>query len=248
MMYRLRYLQHDLELSEGQFTIGRSAACQLSLDDPLISRTHARLRVTADGVLLEDLGSRNGVLVNGERLHEPRILAHGDHITIGNQQLQLVHASLTTDTAAQRPATHNTHSFGVIANLAEKALALGRIEEAERLLNPQLQQLLSDLQGGNPASAAALTRASQSAVKLASATGKGLWIDYIVRLYAQAEQPIPAELIDELYSVLRRVNQIDLRGLREYLDVLRSRASEWSPAERFLVSRIEGLERLALAT
>ena len=34
MRFRLRYLHHDLELIEGQFAVGRSAGCQLSLDDP----------------------------------------------------------------------------------------------------------------------------------------------------------------------------------------------------------------------
>ena len=49
MRFRLRYLQHDLELSEGQFAVGRNASCQLSLDDPLVSRRHALLSVARDG-------------------------------------------------------------------------------------------------------------------------------------------------------------------------------------------------------
>ena len=48
MRFRLRYLHHDLELSEGQFVVGRSAGCQLSLDDPLVSRRHALLIVGKD--------------------------------------------------------------------------------------------------------------------------------------------------------------------------------------------------------
>ena len=50
MRFRLRYLHHDLELSEGQFAVGRSAGCQLSLDDPLVSRRHALLVVSHEGV------------------------------------------------------------------------------------------------------------------------------------------------------------------------------------------------------
>ena len=41
MRFRLRYLQHDLELNEGTFAVGRNVSCQLSLDDPLVSRRHA---------------------------------------------------------------------------------------------------------------------------------------------------------------------------------------------------------------
>ena len=92
MRFRLRYLQHDLELSEGQFAVGRNASCQLSLDDPLVSRRHAILYVSRDGVLVEDLGSRNGVLVNGQRIEGRVELRAGDKILIGGQELTLLHA------------------------------------------------------------------------------------------------------------------------------------------------------------
>jgi len=85
MRWRLRYLQHDLELSEGQFAVGRNATCQLSLDDPLVSRRHALLTVTNDGVTIEDLTSRNGVLVNGKRIDGRVDLQVGDRIMIGAQ-------------------------------------------------------------------------------------------------------------------------------------------------------------------
>jgi pSer/pThr/pTyr-binding forkhead associated (FHA) protein len=248
MIYRLRYQQHDFELSEGHFTIGRSTNCQLSLDDPLVSRLHARLSVTPEGVLVEDLGSRNGVRVNGDKLDQPRLLEHGDKVAIGNQEMVLLlRREATADTIVQAPPTQRLHSFGLIATLADKALALGRGEEAERLLSAQLQQVQHDLGAGHAAPTDVLEKAAQYAAKLAGATGKGVWVDYIVRIYTETRQPLPASIIDELYSVLRKVKQPDLRALRGYLEALRERSKEFSPAERFLVSRIEGLERLAAA-
>ena len=62
MRFRLRYLQHDLELNEGTFAVGRNASCQLSLDDPLVSRRHALFEVQNGQVSVEDLNSRNGVI------------------------------------------------------------------------------------------------------------------------------------------------------------------------------------------
>ena len=38
MPFRLRYMAHDLELPIGEFVVGRSTECQLSLDDPLVAR------------------------------------------------------------------------------------------------------------------------------------------------------------------------------------------------------------------
>src|SRR5262249_26446957 len=89
MPFRLRYLAHDLELPIAEFVVGRSPDCQLSLDDPLVSRRHAILRVRKDGVTVQDLGSRNGVLVNGSKIAGERELAGGDKVSIGSQEMVL---------------------------------------------------------------------------------------------------------------------------------------------------------------
>src|SRR3974377_1091088 len=109
MRFRLRYLQHDLELSEGEFVLGRSAECQLSLDDPLVSRRHALLLVASDGVTIWDLRSRNGVTVNGRPIVGRMTLSSGNKIGIGSQELTLLLASekaerelLSTTQAGQR--------------------------------------------------------------------------------------------------------------------------------------------------
>lgn len=49
-------------------TVGRAAECALHLDESGISRTHARLLPTEEGVQIEDLGSTNGTFVNGKRV------------------------------------------------------------------------------------------------------------------------------------------------------------------------------------
>ena len=78
MRFRLRYLQHDLELNEGTFAVGRNASCQLSLDDPLVSRRHAIFELQGGAVTIEDLNSRNGVIVNGHRIDAKVNLNVGD--------------------------------------------------------------------------------------------------------------------------------------------------------------------------
>src|SRR5271170_8030102 len=100
MPYRLRYLAHDLELPVGEFVVGRSTDCQLSLDDPLVSRRHAVLRVRRDGVSVADFGSRNGVLVNGVKISGERELAPGDKVSIGSQEMVLQAAAEANPLAA----------------------------------------------------------------------------------------------------------------------------------------------------
>ena len=57
------------------------------LADPSVSGRHARLAVTAEGARVEDLGSKNGTRVGGERV-EARLLAHGDELRLGNAVLR----------------------------------------------------------------------------------------------------------------------------------------------------------------
>jgi hypothetical protein len=56
---------------------------------------------------------------------------------------------------------------------------------------------------------------------------------------------VPAPVIDELYNALRRVASIDIVRLRDYLEALKVDVSSYGPGERFLIQRLEGLERLA---
>jgi hypothetical protein len=53
----------------------------------------------------------------------------------------------------------------------------------------------------------------------------------------------PASLVDEICAVARKVRQPNLDELRRYITVLRSESGELGPSERFLLSRLEGLER-----
>lgn len=304
MAVRLRYLSHELEVPLGQFVIGRSADCQLALDDPLVSRRHALLTVRLDHVTVEDLGSRNGVSVNGVKIDGPRQLAHGDHITIGGQEMVLEGASEDSSTAVPESiafgvprsvarttkitnqgesfetredfwsdytspgvASQNPNSSGapsgfgasntpptqpdrhvnalsLIGSVADKALAMGRAEEAERILSRSLSDVMNKAREGQMPPLDLASTAAIYAAKLASATGKGSFIDYIFELYTRLGQIVPGTVVDELYSAVRKVKTLDMGILRAYNESLRSRAATFGPSERFVQQRLEGLERL----
>jgi DNA-binding NtrC family response regulator len=64
----------SLHLAVGEYLVGSSSEAEISLDLPGISRSHARLRVLADGgVVVTDLGSRNGTFAGGRRIHETAV-------------------------------------------------------------------------------------------------------------------------------------------------------------------------------
>lgn len=67
--------------------IGRIDTNHIVLEDAALSRIHARLWLTDDGVEVEDLGSRVGTIVNGLRIEGRRVLADGDEIVLGETAL-----------------------------------------------------------------------------------------------------------------------------------------------------------------
>jgi hypothetical protein len=73
-------------LSGNRVTIGRSRDCDVTLDDANVSRRHAELRNEGGSWVVADLGSTNGVKVNGHRVSQ-QPLQPGDEITLGLERL-----------------------------------------------------------------------------------------------------------------------------------------------------------------
>ncbi|MEP7124372.1 MAG: FHA domain-containing protein [Byssovorax sp.] len=296
MAFRLRYLAHDLELAVGEFVIGRSTECQLSLDDPLVSRRHAVIKITRDTVTVQDLGSRNGVLVNAVKIEGERAVVAGDKISIGSQEMLLLSAEehphlprLNDDvyrratqtlgaayvvdlrnamdansnailgpaaaavaaSAGERisdpptaEASRSRQSFQLLGGVADKALAMGRADDAERILQALLLDVITRVREGQVIEPSMAEAAAKYAARLGGATTRGSWVDYVFELYKRLKKPIPAPVVDELYTVVRKAKSIDLQMVRGYLTELRTAAPTHGPAEQFLMKRIEGLERL----
>jgi hypothetical protein len=266
---------HRFELATGTLLIGRGSGCQLVLEDALVSRKHARVEVRPDSATLHDLGSVNGVYVNGDRMGPTHELKDGDRIMIGQQEilvfansrpasLESATARLTADTLVgfdissmtqpprEEESTHQGDALELLGGVVDKVLVLGRGEEAERIIGTYLRNFLGMAQRAQASGAPGISneladRAASYAVKIAAATKKGEWVNYAFELFTAQSRPLPAAVVDQLYTVLRNVSGVDLKGLRDYITVLRSISPRLGPADRFVAQRIEGLERLASA-
>ena len=76
---------------DGPVEVGRSPTAGMPLvDDGLVSARHALLTPRDDGVLVEDLGSRNGTYLNGARVEGSAIARPGDVVTVGRTRIELV--------------------------------------------------------------------------------------------------------------------------------------------------------------
>lgn len=108
--FRLRFLLQEIDLPQGDTLIGRSTSCQVTLDDPLVSREHAKIRIAGQGASIEDLGSRNGVKVKGQLITGSTSLTSGDRIRIGTQELVFLGLPVSAEPASNI-ATRRTGSM-----------------------------------------------------------------------------------------------------------------------------------------
>jgi hypothetical protein len=84
---RLRVDGHVTPVGPQGATLGRSREADVLLDDPNVSRKHAEVRPSGASWTVRDLGSTNGVKVNGRRIQGPQSLKTGDTITIGTSRI-----------------------------------------------------------------------------------------------------------------------------------------------------------------
>ena len=91
----------EFDLLPGELTVGRSPTCQIAIDSVSVSRAHARVDVSAAGILVHDLQSTNGTFVNGTHVTEPVPLRDGDAVRFG-EIVAHVKARRATPSAADK--------------------------------------------------------------------------------------------------------------------------------------------------
>lgn len=68
----------------GPVVVGRSPSSDIVVDEPFVSATHARFTLQGPALVLEDLGSTNGTMVNGHLIDQPVTLRDGDEVQAGD--------------------------------------------------------------------------------------------------------------------------------------------------------------------
>lgn len=104
-----------------QFVIGRAKGCQLRPQSDAISRQHCAICVTKEGVTIRDLGSRNGTIVNGEKIEGTFTLSHGDDLRVGPLFLTVDLQTKSTTTPPANTETLAASSDETIATTPAKS-------------------------------------------------------------------------------------------------------------------------------
>lgn len=289
--FKLRYANTELELPPGEFVIGRSSQCHLTIDDALVSRRHARIVLDKGSLVIEDLGSRNGYRINGVETRERTTLRHLDRVRIGNQDLVVVDESAESArpkgasvcricgaavssgdrqcgvcgavVAAQGRQEHATvelqlpaefrrggsdaprqpSAFALVGSIASKALAMGRIEEAERMIGQLLEDVGQRLAQSDAPDAALLKESLDFALKLAEGPNGAKWITWILGIHTRLKRLPDGELVDALHELVRRVRYTDVRAVARLIEVVGANP-RLTAGERFVVKRLETLQRV----
>ena len=123
----------ELDIDRQPFTIGRSSKCDLTLEDNRASGSHAEVRVRDGRLLIQDLGSKNGIGVGDRRIRKA-ILAHGMSVSIGSHLLRF-----EVD-PAYRPARDSSVAVTLEEGAGQEAGTLSvdvaSLESAERWQQP----------------------------------------------------------------------------------------------------------------
>lgn len=252
--FRLKFLLQEFDLPKGEVVIGRAPDCHVTIEDPLISRHHAKIVVGEDGATLEDLDSRNGSRLNGERLRGGKPLKDGDRVRLGAQELlfyqvkddgrkarptgfmavcakcqtpfprgavncphcgeaidaetearcgQCGQPAGPTDLSCSRCGAHierdedtisginleprSTWTFQLLVEVIDKALALGRLAEAERMMARAAREADERLAGGG-VEIRHVASLSDYAMRVAEAGGGPKWAAWTLTLFRRLQR------------------------------------------------------------
>jgi pSer/pThr/pTyr-binding forkhead associated (FHA) protein len=95
----------DFPLEKPELFIGRDLGNDIVINDPEVSRRHARLYLQGNAYIIEDLGSTNGTSINGQHLTGPYMLRAGEQITFGERvNLSVEAVAKPPEAVAVRPA------------------------------------------------------------------------------------------------------------------------------------------------
>ncbi|MDY0004973.1 MAG: FHA domain-containing protein [Polyangia bacterium] len=241
--YRLKIGPQDIELRLGETLVGRSEECGICLDDDRLSRVHAKLLVSEEKAEILDLGSRNGTHVNEVQVKDRMTLQGGDRIRVGQTVMQF----LVTGKRVRRSSSRTLGGPTLLdiappeteeADLLQRMLQKGKVEEAEKLLKSRVANLVRT---DPPLRVDHLL--SRSVVGgLIAITEKSMdprWLHRLFKLFAACGWWMSDETQKRVEQLIRALGRVGGDGIVEYL--AHWGAEELTEAQKAQLARLEEL-------
>lgn len=201
-----------IPLCEGVQVVGRSVETDVCFpEDSTMSRSHARLEVSAEHVMVEDLESANGTWVNGHKLRTRESIKPGDRVLLGNTELVLHAVGLgvgrddTSTTSPEIPAARAVRAAKLVGVATQRNVDLERgLLDVERAIE---ERRLGDARrhfdeyiawldvAAERADAALVLGIAKIALKFAVSSREGAYADWVSSTYRRLRRPIDAELV-----------------------------------------------------
>src|SRR5690349_10590540 len=110
MPAQLTALDHgaSILLDKPILLVGRHPECDIQIDSRKISRRHCCIAQVSDFLVVRDLGSTNGIRINGVRVVEGRLVG-GDELTLGNHRYEVTWDGVPSSPNPARPAKKETY-------------------------------------------------------------------------------------------------------------------------------------------
>lgn len=213
---KLRVGERIIPLADGEYVLGRAADCDIILDDSDASRRHARVVVRDQAVVIEDLASRNGVLVNQVRVFDPTELRPGDRVMLGGTNVVLTATSfgLEGPLRAQPPVsevlerasissalTDRRSVYAVLVEGCDRALADGEISDAEFATSSLFMSIEGGVRRGVLADDDDVANVTRLALRLALVTGRRRWLDRLVDVHTKLHRVVSEEVVLRIESL-----------------------------------------------
>ena len=216
--------------------------CWLTLDDDLASRFHARFHVGTESLELEDLNSRNGTYLNGEKVDGRVPLKDGDQLRIGREVIAVIGPGQSSSRISGGDDLRRTIGPGeetqfpnLIGQLVEKSLSMGKTKDAERYALALTNQLMSSkVDGDHPTAVSCI----KCLIALAEKTSSGVWLDRVFKLHAVHGWIMTALVLEDLRKTLNYIPRVPGSGIEDYEQALRAMQREGTGIPPELVKAI----------
>ena len=225
MNFKIKFGSQTISLPTGrELTVGRSPECWLGLRDDLVSRVHAEFIQDGGRLFVRDRGSRNGTIVNGRRISEDTELRHGDDVKIGSSVLSVTDPEAESGNVdveallSQTMGTDEGQVVGLLFDLVEKSVKLGRTQDASRYFKGVLRQISGDsarLPG------AVGERVVSAAVAVSAQLGDLAWIDETLHVLASRDAVMSDTSVEAVEEAIKRQANFPGQGIAAYEDMLR---------------------------
>lgn len=247
--FLLRLGERAIVLVPGvKMVVGRAEQCAISIDDPQVSRAHAAFLARAGRVTVRDLGSRNGVVVNGSKIPGSVEIRPGDVTMIGKHELRLeeIDQGATTTVpgvdrqiARTRPMPHARDIqtaalslFQAFLEACQDSLASGRIEDAKKSVE-YLCSTIEDAQRRQlPVDPSVIRGATKYLLALATEMLDGMWVERALSLQRASNVLLDDVATDAIVALLPRLRPVPAFAVRSYVAATRRAAHTPQDAER----------------